>query len=190
MAYAGTIHPWISCEWPRFGARGDHEMFQAMVQRRFDTPLRLINDINVAYVRLFAHKAARVGLTRPQWHVLGGIRRQDGITQSELAGAIAMGKSPLGKVVDKLEAEGLIERRPDPNDRRANRLHLTEKAGPLMEPAAEVVEQLEQLAFDGLNDDQAEHLIDLLTDMRARMEAALTAENLPIATPTDWRSLS
>ena len=65
------------------------------------------------------------GVTRSQGWVLAYLSRQDGMAQSELAGQLDLGKVALGGLVDRLEASGLLERRPDPNDRRVKRVFLT-----------------------------------------------------------------
>lgn len=65
------------------------------------------------------------GVTRSQGWVLAYLSRQDGMAQSELAGQLDLGKVALGGLVDRLEVSGLLERRPDPNDRRVKRVFLT-----------------------------------------------------------------
>lgn len=65
------------------------------------------------------------GVTRSQGWVLAYLSRQDGMAQSELAGQLDLGKVALGGLVDRLEASGLLERRPDPSDRRVKRVFLT-----------------------------------------------------------------
>lgn len=70
-------------------------------------------------------QARRHGTTRAQWSVLARLRRGDGQTQAALADAMEMQPISLGRLIDKLEMQAFVERRPDPRDRRAYRLHIT-----------------------------------------------------------------
>ncbi|MCZ6890431.1 MAG: MarR family transcriptional regulator [Gammaproteobacteria bacterium] len=120
--------------------------------------VRLINDLHLGMARLFNHRVRDFGLTRAHWRVVSGLHRHDGLTQTELAQAIAMARSPLGKIIDKLEAEGWIERKPDPDDRRVNRLYLTKAIEPILEPAWRVAKDLE---------------VSVLADLSPRTQTAL-----------------
>jgi DNA-binding MarR family transcriptional regulator len=68
---------------------------------------------------------SRHGLTLPQFDVIATLRFSAGVTQQELAERLLVTKGNVTGVLDRLEALGWVERRPDPQDRRANRLHLT-----------------------------------------------------------------
>ena len=87
-------------------------------------------------LRTYADQRAReLGTTRAQWAVLSRLQRCEGVKQNELAEALDLAPITLGRLIDKLAAAGLVERRDDAADRRANRLYLTEKAAPtLVEP--------------------------------------------------------
>lgn len=132
--------------------------------RTSDGLLRLVNDVHFAFARLFNHRAADYGLTRAHWRVMAGLYRHNGLTQTELSTAIAMARSPLGKVIDRLEESGLVERRLDPDDRRVKRLHLTPKADPLVAPARELSDGIEAKALSALPKHRHD---ELLTDLNA-----------------------
>src|SRR3954449_10321604 len=68
---------------------------------------------------------SRHGLTLPQFDVVATLRFSEGVTQQELAERLLVTKGNVCGVLDRLEGLGWVERRPDPEDRRANRLHLT-----------------------------------------------------------------
>ena len=70
-------------------------------------------------------RARRHGMTRAQWVILSWLERQSGISQSDLAGLVEVEPITVCRLVDRLEARGLVERRADPKDRRVKRLHLT-----------------------------------------------------------------
>lgn len=65
------------------------------------------------------------GLTVPQFDVLANLGMSEGITQQELAERLLVTKGNVCGVLDRMESADLVERRPDPNDRRANRLYMT-----------------------------------------------------------------
>ncbi|WP_162806580.1 MarR family winged helix-turn-helix transcriptional regulator [Sphingosinicella terrae] len=77
-------------------------------------------------------RAAILGSTGAQWRVLARLSRRDGLRQIELAEALDVEPITLCRMVDRLEQAGLVERRKDPEDRRAWRIHLTEAAAPVM----------------------------------------------------------
>jgi DNA-binding MarR family transcriptional regulator len=71
------------------------------------------------------HRAKGRGTTRAQWIVLFRLRQQEGLSQVDLADVLELQPISLVRLLDRLVEHGLLERRPDPNDRRANRLFLT-----------------------------------------------------------------
>src|SRR6187455_3196458 len=94
-------------------------------------------------LRTYADQKARLhGMTRAQWAVLLRLERREGLKQSDLAEDLDIQPITLTRLVDRLCDSGLIERRPDPNDRRAKRLFLTEEARPLMDRLAVFGEEL------------------------------------------------
>jgi DNA-binding MarR family transcriptional regulator len=71
------------------------------------------------------HRAKTRGTTRAQWIVLFRLRQQEGLSQVDLADVLELQPISLVRLLDRLVEHGLLERRPDPKDRRANRLFLT-----------------------------------------------------------------
>ncbi len=138
------------------------------------TLLQVLTDTQAAMVRLFEHRAKDLGFNRPQWRVLSGLFGNDGITQTELSEMIFIARSPLGKIVDKLEALGYVERRADSDDRRINRLYLTAAVGPLVEPTEALVRELEDTVIDGIADKP--DLLEKLTQMHRRLGVLLARE--------------
>jgi MarR family transcriptional regulator for hemolysin len=77
-------------------------------------------------LRNYIDSRAKVrGTTRAQWIVLFRLREQEGLSQVDLADVLEMQPISLVRLLDRLVEHGLLERRPDPRDRRANRLFLT-----------------------------------------------------------------
>ncbi len=81
-------------------------------------------------------RARQFGISRAQWAVLIRIDRTEGLKQSELAEMLDLQPISLTRLLDRLADNGLIERRADPNDRRANRLYLKPAARPLLDQLA------------------------------------------------------
>src|SRR3954466_2514690 len=96
-------------------------------------------------------KARRFGQTRAQWAVLLRLERREGLKQSDLAEDLDIQPITLTRLVDRLCDNGLIERRPDPNDRRAKRLYLTPAARPLLDRIATQVEELAGTVLAGVD---------------------------------------
>ena len=96
-------------------------------------------------------KARRFGQTRAQWAVLLRLERREGLKQSDLAEDLDIQPITLTRLVDRLCDNGLIERRPDPNDRRAKRLYLTPAARPLLDRISAQVEEVAETVLAGVD---------------------------------------
>lgn len=142
------------------------------------TLLQLLTDAQTALARIFEHRASEWGLNRPQWRVLSGVYNNDGVTQTELSHAIGVAPSPLGKIVDRLEAAGYLERRPDAADRRIKRLYVTSAVAPLVEPVRELLSELEDAVLGEIGADA--RFVEQLARLRDEVVAMVTAER---ATP-------
>ena len=85
----------------------------------------LLGDATRLLRRSFDERARMMGVTRPQWRVLALLKRFDGSTQVTMADMLDVEPITLGRMIDRLQDAGLVERRADPADRRTWRLHLT-----------------------------------------------------------------
>src|SRR5882762_4062623 len=111
----------------------------------------LINDV-ARLLRTHADQRARqFGMTRAQWAVLARLDRAEGLKQTELAEMLDLQPITLTRLLDRLSDNGLIERRADPDDRRAKRLYLTPAARPLLEQLTDLGEDLMATALAGLD---------------------------------------
>src|SRR5580704_19307784 len=110
----------------------------------------ILNDV-ARLLRTYAdYRAAQFGMTRAQWAVLVRLDLYEGLNQSELAEMLDLQPITLTRLLDKLCDSGLIERRPDPDDRRAKRLFLTPAARPLLEHLGSVGEDVMAAVLAGL----------------------------------------
>ena len=88
----------------------------------------LISDTARLLRTVFDRRVRKLGITRSQWLVLVRLHRRPGASQSELAEMLEIERPSAGRLIDRLEANGWVERRTDPGDRRVNRLYLTPRA--------------------------------------------------------------
>ena len=130
----------------------------------------LVHDVARLFGRRFNQRALLfLGLTRAQCKVLGYLARNEGINQSGLADLLEIKPMTLVRQVDRMEEDGWIERRPDPADRRAHRLVLTEKARPILARILDLSTEVRNEAFAGLSDAEGRHLINLLGRVHANL---------------------
>ena len=137
--------------------------------------LILLHDV-ARLMRTTADRRARAhGMTRAQWMILFRLRRQDALTQRELAEILEVEPITVGRLVDRLEARGLIERRADPRDRRCWRLHLTPAAVPVLGEIDAARDRLDAEATLGLPEALREATIATLLTMKRNLLAAGSA---------------
>lgn len=104
---------------------------------KFDEDLLFLVHETAQLMRRHADRRARLhGMTRAQWAVLARLERQPGLSQNELAHLIDVEPITVGRLVDRLEEGGFVQRSPDPADRRIWRLGLTDKATPILREIA------------------------------------------------------
>ena len=103
-----------------------------------------------------------LGVGGPGIGVLLRLVEEDGLTQADLSRRQRVEAPSMCRLVDRLERDGLVERRADPGDRRATRVHISAEGRRVAEVGAEVVESLERSAFAGLDRDERRVLNELL----------------------------
>jgi MarR family transcriptional regulator for hemolysin len=118
-------------------------------------------------------RARQYGMTRAQWAVLFRLDRAEGLKQSELAELLDLQPITLTRLLDRLAENGLIERRADPNDRRANRLFLTPAARPLLERLTILGEDMMGIVLAGLDAKSTERLLSDLGALRENLRGAI-----------------
>ena len=110
-----------------------------------------------------------IGLTQAQWGALAHLSRHQGLNQVGLADLLEVQPITVARLVDKLAALGLVERRPDPKDRRAQQLFLTGKAQPLLDQMWDAGDEILDAAFSGFSDDERQDFIEMMVRMRANL---------------------
>jgi DNA-binding MarR family transcriptional regulator len=124
----------------------------------------LLNDIARLMRKRFDVRARRIGVTRAQWHTLSVLKRNEGCNQGMLADLLEVEPITVGRMIDRLEDAGLVERRRDPADRRVWRIHLTEKAQPILIELRAIADTMIDEVMEGVDPQD-----------RIRMHAALRA---------------
>jgi DNA-binding MarR family transcriptional regulator len=109
------------------------------------------------------HRAKVRGTTRAQWIVLFRLRQQEGLSQVDLADILELQPISLVRLLDRLVEHGLLERRPDPRDRRANRLFLTRSGRQLVDDLDAL---RDSIAIDVLQDIPSESIQTSLETLR------------------------
>ena len=104
-------------------------------------------------------RARQFGISRAQWAVLVRIDRNEGLKQTELADMLDLQPITLTRLLDRLADNGLIERRADPNDRRANRLYLMPAAKPLLDRLADLGADMMEIVLDGVSAASIERML-------------------------------
>jgi DNA-binding MarR family transcriptional regulator len=120
----------------------------------------------------FDRWARTYGMTRAQGIILARLSRQPGMTQNEMAGLCEVEPITVGRLVDRLEARGLLERRLDPSDRRIRRLHLLPASEPILKEIQRYKDELFREITEGLD----EATVELVTDALLQMKTQLTME--------------
>jgi len=132
-----------------------------------------LNDV-ARMLRTYADQRARqLGMTRAQWAVLARLEYNEGLKQSELAEMLDLQPITLTRLVDRLCANGLIERRADMADRRVKRLYLTPRARPLMDRLADLGNDLMGTVLEGFDGKTIERMIVELGGVKENLKTAI-----------------
>ena len=136
--------------------------------------LILLHDVARMQRTRFDQWARNYGMTRAQGIILTRLERQPGLSQNEMAALCEVEPITVGRLVDRLEARGFLERRPDPSDRRIRRLHLLPAAAPILAAIQDYKVALENYVTDGLDESVQETLIDALVHMKTKLTMETT----------------
>ncbi len=135
----------------------------------------LLHDV-ARLIRVDADKRASAhGMTRAQWGILIWLERQPGLSQKELAEILEVEPISVARLIDRLESRGMVERRPDPKDRRIWRLHLCQQAYGVLREIDHQREEMRALLTAGLNT----ATIDTMTEALHTMKMTLTHDSHP-----------
>lgn len=131
----------------------------------------LIRDVSRLSAKNFGRHARELEVTVSQCKVLAYLQRHEGISQTRLAELTETDPMTLVRTLDRMEQDGWIERRADPEDRRAHRLHLREAARPVLQRIWKIADQSRAEALGALTPAEREQLVSLLQRVHARLSA-------------------
>jgi len=134
---------------------------------------------------VFERRVRELGLTRSQWVVLTRIQSRPGLSQSEVADILEIEKASAGRLIDRMEAKGWLERRADPSDRRINRLHLTATAVRLHEAIWPVAEATVEDALGELSGQEREQFASMMVRIKRRLQDLLDNDDRQMP---DWQA--
>jgi DNA-binding MarR family transcriptional regulator len=126
----------------------------------------------------FERHTRELGLSLSQCKVLVYLARNEGISQSRLAEMTESDPMTLVRILDRMEVDQWLERRPDPQDRRAHCLHLKEGAKPVLTRIWKVADQAREEALAGLSAAEREQLMNLMERIQSNL-VALDAADKP-----------
>ena len=118
-------------------------------------------------------RARQFGISRAQWAVLSRLDRAQGLKQSELAEMLDLQPITLTRLLDRLAENELIERKADPNDRRANRLYLLPAARPLLDRLENLGSDIIATILEGLDRKEVERMLRDLEVVKTNLRGAI-----------------
>lgn len=138
------------------GDRSDTELEQrGHISLRISVLARLLRS-------RFDRRVASLGITRAQWQMIVVVARKPGVTQRAVAEALEISEASAGRLIDRLCADGMLERRERDDDRRARAVYITPKAEPLLAKLGEIGKEGEGILFNGFSAEEIDRLEDYL----------------------------
>lgn len=126
----------------------------------------LVVEVSRLMRREFYDRLEGSTLTQAQARALKHIAHNEGLKQRDLADILEIQPITLARLVDQLEEMDLVERRADPEDRRAHRLHVRAQARPHLEAIEKVARDIRAHALEGLNDKEVAAAVAALAKIR------------------------
>jgi DNA-binding MarR family transcriptional regulator len=138
--------------------------------------LVLLYDV-ARHMRTYADQMARAhGMTRAQWVILARLERQPDLSQNELAAAAEVTPMTIARLIDRLEALGLVKRCVDPKDRRIWRLRLTPAAAPLLDEIRQMRAKLHAVMTKAIDPTVLDTMSGGLRQMKENVSSQRLAE--------------
>ncbi|MGA7538780.1 MAG: MarR family transcriptional regulator [Steroidobacteraceae bacterium] len=143
----------------------------------------LLKDTSRRYSRRFEERAQALSLTLVQCRALLYLENNQGVSQKRLSELTELDPMTLVRILDRMEADGWVQRRFDPADRRAHTLWLTPKAKPVLDHVAQLIADTRTEALQGLSSEERSKLLELLERLHANLSslAPIAAERSPPA---------
>ena len=131
----------------------------------------LLREVSRHYVLQFEVRAGELSLNLPQAKALVRLEKNEGVSQTRLAELAEVDAMTMVRILDRMEADGLLERRPDPADRRARCVYLTPKAKPVLAEIWRLSDVLRAEVFEGIGEAERAVFMNVLEDIYAKLTA-------------------
>lgn len=147
----------------------------------------LVHDVSRMRRTLMDHYMKPLGITRSQWSILSTLSRggNDGLMQVDLARLLEVGKVSIGGLIDRLEATGHVERRPDKSDRRAKRVFITEQGFDMLSQMIDVSTELNGFILEGVTPEDVASTERVLVQVKDNIRKLINARQ-----PTELRTIA
>ena len=122
----------------------------------------LLKDVSRKYSLRFEQHAREISLKHSNSKALAYLERNEGVSQCKLAELTDIDPMTMVRILDHMEAEGLVERMPDPADRRARRLYLTPKSKPVLDEIWNIADQIVSRMFADVSESEQKIFLDVL----------------------------
>lgn len=119
---------------------------------------RRLTVLNRLFRSKFDRQVAGMNVTRSQWAMIAVVGDNPGASQRTISEALEMSEASAGRLIDRLCADGLIERRDRDDDRRARAVYLTPAAEPLLLKLETIAKQMERRTFQGFSEEELDTL--------------------------------
>ncbi len=151
-------------------------MTQFIIDQDDLNEMLVLHDIARQMSMAFDRRADHLDLTRAQWKLLSILRRNPGIRQAQVAAILEIEPITLVRQLDRMEATGWVERRPDPNDRRANQLYLTDKIAGVVTQMRALGVNLRRDALAGFTEVEHRAFLDYLKRIKRNVGQILATK--------------
>ena len=131
----------------------------------------VLSDVARLMRTVFDRRVRELGLTRAQWLVLTRLTRRAGASQTELADMLEIDRAAAGRMIDRMEKAGWLERRADEGDRRINRLYLTSGARKSHARMWKIAEATVDDALGALSEREREEFTRMTAQVKGRLQA-------------------
>lgn len=132
--------------------------------------LYMMHELSRLIVLFYDREMNRLGLTHSQWWALMHISRHEGATQTELAEIFEMGRASAGRLIERLERKGWIERRGDEGDSRLRRVFLRDQSQEAIKHMNSRAPALYETFLEGISPSDLATLIEGMTRIRLNAE--------------------
>jgi len=133
--------------------------------------------------KIYGEALAEHGISPPQLYILSCLWHEDGQKPRDLAEKVILDTSSLTGLLDRMERSRLVERQPDPDDRRALRIYVTDAGRQKLATLEPVVERLQERIhrefFAGYDRDQIDMFLTMLRQVRAAPNSSPSSEDAP-----------